>query len=86
MIATNNPTLFIKQEALPECCELVPVVYEGIFNTETINHQCLETLKSVGSMAAPGFKNPEGVVVHHVPSGVSFKVTLEKDGERKGGL
>lgn len=39
----------------------------------------LQKLRAEGSMAAPGFMRPEGVVVFHGHSGTLFKVTLEKD-------
>jgi hypothetical protein len=44
----------------------------------------LEWLKRVGSQAAPGFMNPEGVVVFHQASGTLFKATCENDAEYKG--
>lgn len=44
----------------------------------------LERLRSQGSVAAPGFMNPEGVVVFHAASRSLYKVTLERDHEPKG--
>lgn len=44
----------------------------------------VELLRSNGSVAAPGFMRPEGVVVFHTQSNSMFKVTLEKDNEHKG--
>lgn len=41
-------------------------------------------LRATGSLAAPGFKNPEGIVIFHTASGTLSKVTLEKDDEPKG--
>lgn len=41
-------------------------------------------LRDEGSVAAPGFMKPEGIVVFHVAAGVSFKKTLEKDDQPKG--
>lgn len=35
-----------------------------------------------GSAHVPGFYNPEGIVVHHVASGASFKYTLDGDGHK----
>lgn len=32
-----------------------------------------------GSVAAPGFANPEGVVIYHTAGNVLFKKTLIKD-------
>jgi len=45
----------------------------------------LEELRCVGSKAAMGYANPEGIVVYHKPSGSCFKATLENDAEWKGG-
>jgi hypothetical protein len=61
----------------------VPVVYEGAFDTDTV---CgvVETLRTQGSLAAPGFPRPEGVVVFHVAAQQVFKVTLENDESPKG--
>lgn len=67
----------------PPCCDVVPVIYEGVFDTNVIDG-ILEQLKSEGSYAAPGFKNPEGIVIFHKASGALFKKTIEKDNERKG--
>lgn len=44
----------------------------------------LEFLKRVGSQAAPGYMNPEGIVVQHPASEALFKATLEGDEKHKG--
>lgn len=67
----------------PPCCHIVPVLWEGSFehlNVSTI----VERLRTLGSAAAPGFMQPEGIVVFHVAANVGFKKTLEKDDEPKG--
>lgn len=69
-------------EDLPSCVGLVPVLYEGPFGIDKID-DALDTLRLGGSVASPGFMNPEGVVVYHVASRSMFKVTLEKDEEHK---
>lgn len=66
----------------PACCHVVPVLHRGEFDTSFING-ALHLLAAAGSKAAPGFKNPEGVVVFHRASGTLFKKTLEKDAEPK---
>lgn len=63
---------------LPGCCELVPVLYRGVFSEVAIE-SALWRLRTAGSFAAPGFPNPEGVVVYHIAAGVGFKKTLEND-------
>jgi hypothetical protein len=70
-------------ETRPACCHVVPVLYDGIFDTNEIN-DALDLLREHGSQAAPGFMRPEGVVVWHEPQGFLFKKTLERDEEHKG--
>lgn len=61
----------------------VPVLYEGIMADDAVD-SCLQSLRDNGSVAAPGFMDPEGVVVFHKPSGHVFKVTCENDEQPKG--
>jgi len=63
---------------LPGCCSVVPVIHTGPFDTSRID-ETMETLKLLGSYAAPGFMNPEGVVVYHLGSGTMWKKTFEFD-------
>ena len=65
-------------ETLPTCVGLVPELYRGIFTTEAVEN-CLQSLRETGSVAAPGFMKPEGVVCFHVAGGFCFKKTIEKD-------
>lgn len=67
----------------PACCSVVPVVYSGPFTTSAVD-EALALLARSGSMAAPGFAQPEGVVIWHEAARVLFKKTLEKDAEPKG--
>lgn len=62
---------------------LVPFFYSGIFSHEVIQ-EALKELKESGSFAAPGFMNPEGIVVWHEAARQLFKVTLENDEKPKG--
>lgn len=62
---------------------IVPVLYSGIFSMEAINNS-LRLLRENGSVAAPGFMNPEGIVIYHVAANQLFKVTLENDELPKG--
>lgn len=66
------------RENRPECCGVVPVLYEGMFTTQAVE-AALESLATTGSVAAPGCTKPEGIVVFHVQGRVSFKKTLEND-------
>lgn len=67
----------------PACCGIVPVLFEGMFETVQVE-KCINRLRSEGSVAAPGFLKPEGVVCFHVQGNFSLKKTLEKDEEHKG--
>lgn len=71
------------QKVLPKCCGLVPILYEGLFNTEQTKWQ-IENLQKFGSRAVKGFMKPEGIVIYHIAAGVYFKATIEKDNEWKG--
>lgn len=62
----------------PACCHVVPLLYQGPFDTTAID-DVLGVLRLYGSRAAPGFMKPEGIVVYHTAAGVGFKKTLEKD-------
>ena len=75
---TADPRVTRTQDVLPPCCGLVPVLYQGPFDTAMVG-QCLESLRLHGSVAAPGFEKPEGVVVFHTAGNVGFKKTLDKD-------
>lgn len=67
----------------PACCSVVPVLWRGTMEDLDVN-EILEKLRTEGSVAAPDFKNPEGVVIFHVHSGVLFKKTLDKNDAAKG--
>lgn len=66
----------------PNCCGVVPMLYQGPFNTPAIEFT-LHDLRVHGSRVAP-FMNPEGIVVFHTAGGYLFKVTLEGDEKPKG--
>ncbi|MFE9026215.1 RNA ligase family protein [Streptomyces iakyrus] len=56
--------------------DTVPVLYTGTFSEGEI-WGAVDKLKLSGSVAAPGFMNPEGVCVFHKASGRVFKVTAD---------
>lgn len=70
------------QEYAPSCCDVVPVLFEGLFETARVN-QALHLL-TFGSVAAPGFTQPEGIIIFHHALNGYFKKTLLKDNEWKG--
>lgn len=67
----------------PICCDVVPVLARGMFDTNLIN-ETLKTLEIGGSVASAGFMNPEGIVVFHTASGNLFKKTIKNDKSPKG--
>jgi hypothetical protein len=69
--------------ARPDCCDVVPVLFEGMFSTFEVNN-AIEYLNLTGSIAATGFLRPEGVVIYHTAARMYFKKTIEKDEEWKG--
>lgn len=69
-------------EDRPSCCDAVPVLYAGQFATDTVDW-VLDSLKSGGSVAAPGFDKPEGIIVFMVASHHLYKVLAENDTEPK---
>lgn len=56
----------------------VPVLYQGPFSGWVVSRE-LDQLRWHGSVAAPGFMHPEGVVVFHSAAQQMFKVTLKGD-------
>jgi len=72
-----------KRNYCPECCSVVPVLYEGMFDITSIDIT-IDELKANGSKAVPDFMNPEGIIVRHQASGQMFKKTIENDEKPKG--
>lgn len=82
VIPAADPRVTRTQEVLPPCVGLVPVIYHGLFESEQVEWS-LGVLREFGSAAAPGFMDPEGIVVFHTAGNVGFKKTLKRDGEPK---
>jgi hypothetical protein len=60
----------------PACCHVVPVLGRGLPN---LVDDTLYQLRHGGSAAAPGFEDPEGIIVWHTTSKQYYKVLLEND-------
>jgi hypothetical protein len=69
-------------DEFPACCSLVPLMARCEFSSSMID-MALDALREAGSLAAPGFMHPEGIVVYHAQSRQSFKVTLQGDDHGK---
>jgi len=57
---------------------LVPLIFRGTFDTMSVDVS-VNHLESTGSLAAPGFMRPEGVIVWHAAARQVFKVLIEND-------
>jgi hypothetical protein len=81
VLPTNDPRVTKKQDILPPCVGLVPLLcmvnFDDLCPTAWINE-----LKAHGSYATP-FMNPEGIVIYHTASGALFKKTIENDDKAK---
>ena len=67
----------------PACCHVVPLLSTGLI-TEVDVRGILEGLRVNGSVASPGYMQPEGIVIYHSPSRNLYKMTLDKNDEHKG--
>jgi len=70
-------------EVRPSCCSVVPILMEAPFDEPGLSHKCMKILKEEGSFAAPGYMNPEGIVIYHKQSGNLYKKTFEHDTDGK---
>lgn len=69
----------------------VPILHKGDWHTnlegfaaEFWPDLALDSLATYGSMAAPGYMNPEGIVVYHTAGNLLFKATIKNDEKHKG--
>jgi len=82
-IPSADPRIVKMQQVAPACCGVVPILRRGTFTTDMVE-SALAELRTYGSKAAPGFMNPEGVVVYHIAGNFGMKKTLDRDGVPKG--
>lgn len=71
----------------PACCSIVPILYSGQIEDHGVFKglkAALAQLQSQGSVAAPGFMKPEGVIVYHHAARIYLKKTIERDEKPKG--
>ena len=76
-----NTTRWSDDNIRPACCHVVPTIYRGIWYTGCERDAMDAVLYS--SIAAPGYTNPEGIVLYHTHANVLFKKTFEKDATGK---
>lgn len=80
-----NTSRWVDPAVRPKCCDVVPVLYEGVFSEQAIE-DCLTRLDECGSVAANGWRPAEGVVIYHIASGTYFKKTILNDEKPKGSI
>jgi len=68
-------------ETRPACCHVVPILYMGPFD-RTVVGQVTDALATGGSVAAPGYMNPEGTMVFVTRLDTYIKNPI--DNEHKG--
>jgi hypothetical protein len=71
-------------QTAPAGCSVVPVLWSGSADDlHDAVSSILARLRAEGSVAAPGFARPEGIIIYHTASRTLFKKTLEKDDQPK---
>lgn len=70
-----------KKKDLPDYLHVVPTLCEGEYfdSPGSAFAGFMKKLKKEGSLAAPGYMNPEGIVIRHGRSGTMFKKTFDYD-------
>jgi hypothetical protein len=64
------------EENIPSCCHVVPTLHVGEFDTQKIK-EIMNSLKETGSLASPGFMDPEGIMIYHSAAGAYFKAPFD---------
>jgi hypothetical protein len=68
----------------PLCMDAVPILVQSVPFSLDVIEVLLVVLKEHGSVAVPGYLNPEGVVIYHEASKALFKKTIHGDESPKG--
>ncbi len=70
------------KEKLPICCDVVPTLYDDmtidVNRLPTLIDAAILSLQLAGSIAAPNYLNPEGIVIHSKLAGARYKVIINK--------
>jgi hypothetical protein len=75
---------FRPAESLPGCVGQVPILYQGPgLELSRIVSELMAKLKAEGSVAAPGYMRPEGLVVYSSLTKTRYKVLCEGDDGKK---
>lgn len=73
-----------ERQEVPTCCNVVPILCASTNLSTNIIQDSLESLRQFGSLASPGFRPSEGIVIYHTAGNCCFKVTIENDDKPKG--
>ena len=79
----DNFFLGEKQEYCPECCYVVPIIAKCDMMDSEFIMRALNHLEMNGSIAAPGFKPAEGIIIYHTAGNLYFKKTILNDEKGK---
>lgn len=71
-----NTRRWSEASSRPACCGVVPVLWQGPFDQLDVS-AIMAKLKGSGSVAAPGFMDPEGIVVFHTAGQWLLKKTFD---------
>lgn len=74
----NSMILKEGEQFAPACCDVVPVLWRGSFDT-FFDLDVMGELIEHGSYVSNEWFQPEGIVVYHTAARVSFKKTFEHD-------
>lgn len=66
-------------ETIPKCCSIVPVIKQGYIFDHINFDGLMDQLVITGSIAVPGFMDPEGIIIYHTASRHIYKKTFDKD-------
>ena len=83
-ISSEDERIDAKQEIKPSCCHVVPIIYTG--QMDSVNEIVSDSMAELiyrGSKAAPGFSDPEGIIIWHTAANIGFKKTLKDDHKGK---
>lgn len=82
-----NSTRWADPEERPLCCDVVPMLYSGPIvmpDGELAVRHVMRRITFAGSQAAPGFKNPEGIVVYHTHGNFLQKISCDPEEDAGG--
>lgn len=77
-----NATRWGDTAVRPACCDVVPIMYQGDFDQIKIDN-AVGRLIATGSVAVPGYMDPEGIIIYHTAANQMFKVTCKDDNKPK---